>query len=199
MSTVIETMPPAKMKLIDVAAALVYRQGWNATGINQILSESRVPKGSFYYYFQSKDDLGAAIVRYHSQRLQDCYRRTLRNAALTGRSGFERFFEEQLVFQRSNEWRYGCPLGSFCNEVAATTEKIAVACREGYQDSITAIADAVDRGQRDGTVVEAADSLALAVAIASAWQGGLLQMKTFQAEEPLRHSLAWIERGLYRH
>src|SRR4051812_6995061 len=71
----------SKDKLVETAAALIYRQGWNATGINQILTEAAVPKGSFYYYFESKEDLGVAIVRHHGRRQAQAFAQTLANVA----------------------------------------------------------------------------------------------------------------------
>ena len=193
-----EQSPAAKQKLIEAAAALVYRQGWNATGINQILAVSKVPKGSFYYYFQTKDHLGAAIVRYQGQKLRESYDRTLRNPAYTGRVGFEKFFEEQIANQKEGEWRFGCPLGSFSNEIAASIESIAVACREVFDDCTDAYANAIVRGQKDNSIAKVVDAQALAVALSAAWQGALLRMKTFHTNVPLHQTLTWIEGGLYR-
>ncbi|MBI3558195.1 MAG: TetR/AcrR family transcriptional regulator [Deltaproteobacteria bacterium] len=198
MSTVNETVPQAKIKLIEVAAELVYHQGWNATGMNQILGDSKVPKGSFYYYYESKDDLGVSIVHLHAQKLRECYDRTLCNGNYTGRQAFGKFFEEQLEFQRRGEWRYGCAVGSFSNEVAATTEKIAQACRESFEEGIGAFGVAIERGRRDGTMVQVSDTRSLATAFFSAWQGALLAAKTFQQEAPLRETVAWIEQGHFR-
>lgn len=53
----------AKERLIDTAAVLFQRQGYASTGINQILKESGVPKGSLYYYFPGgKESLAVAAV-----------------------------------------------------------------------------------------------------------------------------------------
>ena len=44
-------------RLLESANNLFYRQGYRATGINQILKESSVAKASFYHHFRSKEDL----------------------------------------------------------------------------------------------------------------------------------------------
>ncbi|MEO0645970.1 MAG: TetR/AcrR family transcriptional regulator, partial [Cyanobacteria bacterium J06650_10] len=38
--------------LIRVGRDIVVRQGFNATGLSDILATASVPKGSFYYYFE---------------------------------------------------------------------------------------------------------------------------------------------------
>jgi AcrR family transcriptional regulator len=44
-------------RILDTAARLFYTQGYNSTGINQVIEEAEVAKASFYQYFPSKEDL----------------------------------------------------------------------------------------------------------------------------------------------
>ena len=59
---------PAKQRILEKAEELFYKQGYQATGINQIIAESGVAKASFYAHFPSKDDLCLAYLREASQR-----------------------------------------------------------------------------------------------------------------------------------
>jgi len=59
-----------KDKIIQTAALLLRKQGYHATGLNQIIRESGTPKGSLYYYFPNgKEELAIAAVEYISQRV----------------------------------------------------------------------------------------------------------------------------------
>lgn len=49
-------------KLLSTASGLFHRQGYNATGINQIIDEAGIAKGSFYYHFKSKEELCMAFL-----------------------------------------------------------------------------------------------------------------------------------------
>jgi AcrR family transcriptional regulator len=44
-------------QIIETANRLFYNQGYNLTGINQIIEEAGVAKASLYYHFPSKEDL----------------------------------------------------------------------------------------------------------------------------------------------
>lgn len=44
-------------RILETASGLFHQQGYNSTGINQIISEANVAKASFYQHFKSKDDL----------------------------------------------------------------------------------------------------------------------------------------------
>ena len=46
-----------KDKILDVSSRLFYEQGYNTTGINQIIAEAGIAKASLYHHFPSKNDL----------------------------------------------------------------------------------------------------------------------------------------------
>jgi AcrR family transcriptional regulator len=51
-----------KEKVLDVASRLFYEQGYNLTGINQIIEEAAIAKGSLYNHFTSKTELLMAYL-----------------------------------------------------------------------------------------------------------------------------------------
>ncbi|MGX1640814.1 TetR/AcrR family transcriptional regulator [Sphingobacterium sp. SGL-16] len=55
-------MDTPRERIIDTASLLFHQQGYNSTGINQIISEANVAKASFYQHFKSKDDLCVAFL-----------------------------------------------------------------------------------------------------------------------------------------
>jgi AcrR family transcriptional regulator len=46
-----------KERILDTASRLFYHQGFNSTGINQIIAEADIAIGSLYKHYQSKSDL----------------------------------------------------------------------------------------------------------------------------------------------
>ena len=52
-----------KEKILATAARLFYEQGYNSTGINQVLEEAGVAKASLYSHFGSKEELGLAYLQ----------------------------------------------------------------------------------------------------------------------------------------
>ena len=55
----------SRAKLVACAAELFWRQGYNATGLSDILQAASLPKGSFYFYFKGKKDMAAAVIEYY--------------------------------------------------------------------------------------------------------------------------------------
>lgn len=57
-----------KERLLETASKLFYEQGYNLTGINEILEKSGVAKASLYTHYGSKDELGLAYLKTSSER-----------------------------------------------------------------------------------------------------------------------------------
>jgi AcrR family transcriptional regulator len=54
---------PARERLLDTADRLFYAEGVHAVGIDRVLEQSGVAKGSLYYNFGGKDDLVRAYLQ----------------------------------------------------------------------------------------------------------------------------------------
>lgn len=66
----------SKMKILSTASVLFQKQGYHATGLNQIIKESGCPKGSLYYYFpEGKEQLATEAIN----RTKDLAVQELRN------------------------------------------------------------------------------------------------------------------------
>ncbi|TDQ08242.1 TetR/AcrR family transcriptional regulator [Pedobacter metabolipauper] len=58
----------ARTRILDVASRLFYEQGYNSTGINQIIEEAEIARGSLYNHFPSKRDLLTAYIQQAEDR-----------------------------------------------------------------------------------------------------------------------------------
>ncbi|MFP3833499.1 TetR/AcrR family transcriptional regulator [Chryseobacterium sp. SIMBA_028] len=56
-------MKPPRERIIETTFQLFARQGYNSTGINQIISEAEVARASFYQHFKSKEDLCVEFLK----------------------------------------------------------------------------------------------------------------------------------------
>jgi TetR/AcrR family transcriptional repressor of lmrAB and yxaGH operons len=55
--------PDSKQRMIAATATLMQRQGYHATGLNQIVKEARAPKGSLYFHFPGgKEELAETAL-----------------------------------------------------------------------------------------------------------------------------------------
>lgn len=53
-----------RKRIIETASSLFYKNGYNSTGINEIISESGIAKATLYNHFKSKEDICIAYLQY---------------------------------------------------------------------------------------------------------------------------------------
>ncbi len=58
-------------KIIDAAWKLFYRQGYDDTTVEEIIEESGTSRGSFYHYFQGKDDLLSTLADVFDRKYEE--------------------------------------------------------------------------------------------------------------------------------
>ncbi|MFT6059472.1 MAG: AcrR family transcriptional regulator [Lentimonas sp.] len=63
MTTTTSSPKSKRDDLIEVAAKLFYEQGYHCTGVQQIIQEAGIAKGTFYSHFKSKEALGCAWLK----------------------------------------------------------------------------------------------------------------------------------------
>ena len=56
-----------KENLLRVGVDIIHRKGYHHTAIQEILQIAGVPKGSFYFYFKSKEDFGLQVIDYFNE------------------------------------------------------------------------------------------------------------------------------------
>lgn len=120
-------------RILAVASDLFYRQGYRATGINQVIAESGVAKASFYDHFPSKEDLLLAYISQIAQRESA----DLRQEVMILPTARERFFGLLGVlipwFKETN-YR-GCPFQNVVAEIPQEAPQVHEVVRQ-YHESI---------------------------------------------------------------
>ena len=95
-----------KQKILEVAGKLFYEQGYNQTGINQIIAQSQVAKASFYYHFKSKQLLALAYLEATNKEL-DSQMQAMNESPLAPRETLLDLFAQLKSWLKSPDFR-GC-------------------------------------------------------------------------------------------
>ena len=112
----------SRAMLVACAAELFWRQGYNATGLAEILHAANLPKGSFYYYFDSKRDLAAAVIEYYRRIISDGMKQLAE-----GRDwqAFVHALTEKHLNRAAEGKHSGCPYAVMGMELALSEPEIA--------------------------------------------------------------------------
>src|SRR6266581_3203837 len=110
-------------QILNAASRLIHVQGYQSTSLDDVLRESGVGKGNFYYYFKSKEDLGYAILdqiigSFLERTLEPCFSDPEQGALAQIRC----FLDRVLEAQRARNCVGGCPLGNLAAELSDVHE-----------------------------------------------------------------------------
>ena len=120
----------SRQRLIECAAELFWKNGYSATGISEILKQTDLPKGSFYFYFKSKDDLATAVTEYYQKILLEQFQNS------SQKNNWKSFIEEIFDFlsERANGHTFaGCPYAVMGMETALSKPALACVFMEGLK------------------------------------------------------------------
>ena len=119
-----------RQRIIDAADNLFYRRGYNQTSFQDISDATGIPRGNFYYYFKTKDEILDAVV---SSRIADITAMLIQCEAET-RDPRERLlmFSNMLDYKCEDVVQSGCPIGSLCSELAKDTAELHEISRQAF-------------------------------------------------------------------
>jgi AcrR family transcriptional regulator len=110
-------------RIVETTLGLFAKQGYNSTGINQIISEAGVAKASFYQHFKSKEDLCVEFLKVrHAYWFDELERFSGKEKALKSKilSTFD-----FLMYMNEKEHFRGCSFLNILSEIPVDNIKIA--------------------------------------------------------------------------
>jgi TetR/AcrR family transcriptional repressor of nem operon len=110
--------------LIDVGLGLMHRNGYNATGLSDILTAADVPKGSFYHHFSSKEDFAAAALERYGMREREHAAALLNDTTIPPLKRLRRYFSDLVKIYGQKAAIPGCLMGRFSLEIAAESPQL---------------------------------------------------------------------------
>jgi TetR/AcrR family transcriptional repressor of lmrAB and yxaGH operons len=180
-----------KERIVRIAAELFRRQGYDGTGLNQILDESGAPRGSLYFHFPGgKQQLAVEAVVSAGTRLGRGMERSLDSADDVA-EGIARIIEYIAVDLERSGFERGCPIGAVTLDSALSSEPVRRACREVFDGWLALFEQRLRSG---GWAPKAASDEA--VLIVSSVEGALMLARSRHSAEPLRAVARRLRAGL---
>jgi len=105
-----------RQRIVEAADRLFYQNGYNQTSFQDISDLTGIPRGNFYYYFKTKDDILDAVVQARSARFVE----QLQQFDESSDDPRQRLLllAELLRVNQENLLASGCPIGSLSAELA---------------------------------------------------------------------------------
>jgi TetR/AcrR family transcriptional regulator, lmrAB and yxaGH operons repressor len=172
--------PKHRGAIVRAAATLFRRNGYAATGINEIAEVAGAPKGSLYHYFpDGKDQIGEAAVRFAGKGLVVTMEK-LEQEHRTAAAMVQAYCRLLAGWMAKSGFRDGCPISTTLLESAPQSEGIALAGREAFAAWRAVIARAL---LRDG--FSKTEARRLSTLVISAVEGSLILARVESSGEPI--------------
>lgn len=111
-----------KEHIVATASTLFYVNGYNATGINEIIAKSDIAKATLYHHFKSKESLCIAYLEKRHMDFMDELRSYV-SGKIEGRQQLLAIFDYLRDLYRKGEF-YGCWAGKTISELPPENEAI---------------------------------------------------------------------------
>lgn len=165
-------------------------RGFAAVGLNEVLSEARVPKGSFYHHFGSKDAFGEAMMHaYFVEYLADMDR-IFADRTVSAADRLLTYLRQWRDTQTLDDCQGKCLAVKLGAEVADLSESMRAALVEGTDGVIDRLERVIRVGIEDQSLIVDADPRSTAEVIYDAWLGASILAKIHRSVAPLDRAMA---------
>jgi TetR/AcrR family transcriptional repressor of nem operon len=177
--------PSLREKLLDAGFHLMWKTGYAATGVRDIVAEASSPQGSFTNHFRSKEDFACEVLDRYFAYLSGVVADALGDATLRPIDRLRRYLD--IITQKLDDadWSRGCMIGNFSLETTAQNERLRAKLSAIFAQWRAPFAACIAEGQKAGEISSEFDPDELADFLLSSWQGAMLRMKVDRSPEPL--------------
>lgn len=170
--------------------------GFASSGIDKILKKVGVPKGSFYFYFSSKEAFGHAVLesyaKYFEHKLDVC----LLNSEVSPLQRLSNFVEDAKQGMARHEFKRGCLVGNLGQEVDLLPDSFRAKLIAIFNSWQHRVADCLEQAKLAGEVAQDLDCQFAAEVFWSGWEGAVSRTKLEQHTKPLDDYLTFFIKGL---
>ncbi|VAW58309.1 hypothetical protein MNBD_GAMMA11-2832 [hydrothermal vent metagenome] len=183
-----------RQRIVDAADHLFYSRGYNQTSFSDIADETGIPRGNFYYYFKTKEDILAAVV---DARLTE-FKGILDRCEKSASAPLERLhmLVDFPLLREKEVLMYGCPIGTLSSELTKEQDT------DISQARLTAIFDLL-KGWIEGLLSEAGQTSRageISMDLLAKMQGVIMLANIYQDADFLHRGIkdihSWLNNAL---
>jgi TetR/AcrR family transcriptional regulator, transcriptional repressor for nem operon len=187
-----------KAALVDAGTQLILEQGYHHTGIQDVLQAAGVPKGSFYYYFPSKEAFGREVIAQFAAAYVERLERWLGDTTQSPLTRLHRHLDETLTHFERRGCRGGCLIGNLSQELADQSAPFGAQLEAVFADWRERYARLFREAQAVGELRADLDPQQVAEFYLNSFEGAVLRAKVSKSPAPLRLFMTLMFDGVLR-
>jgi TetR/AcrR family transcriptional repressor of lmrAB and yxaGH operons len=169
-----------RARIVHSARTLLRRQGYQGTGLAQIIEQSGAPRGSVYFLFPGgKEEIAVAAITGWAEELDELLHET-RAASPSARAWIATLGAHFSADLRSSDFTEGLPVTTVTLDSVPASPALTTACRAAYARWLRTMAE----GLR-AYAVPAGEAEALATLLLAALEGAAVLCRAYGSTKPL--------------
>lgn len=189
-------MKKTEKLLIDITYGLLYRKGYCATSLMDILNIAKITKGAMYYHFSNKNELVLASMQHYLENiLQMHWIEPLEKSDEPLHTLIEQINAYLYAFadpETPLEIKHGCPLMNFVLDMSDKDEAFFTYLQSVYARWQESVAKALQKAKSLNQTNTNFDAEAEALFIIASVEGSIGVAKAYNDLEALKKSFALL-------
>lgn len=190
------TYADTRNDLIRSGLELLTQNGFLATGVDAIVKNANVPKGSFYYYFKSKEDYAQTVLNAYDSFFEHKLKKHLHESSCTPMVRLENFINDACEGIKKYNFTRGCLVGNMMQETPGLPQsfiKVLQNILESWQALVAAcLSDALSSGEISSNM----NNTQLAAIFWSGWEGAVMRSKLYCSTEPVYDFWSYFKKSV---
>ena len=181
--------------LLEKGMEVLWSKGYNGTSVNDIVRAAGIPKGSFYFYFESKEDFTIkALYRYSDLEFAPALE-ILQNQAVSPKQRLLDFYEYRIkTLKEEFNCRMGCMACNLSSEMSEHNDNIRKAVVDIQNKMTQPIIAAAREAQEQGEIDSSINIPDLIKFLEDAGKGAMISMKEMQSAYPIDNVMNMIKK-----
>lgn len=183
-----------QQRLLEQGLAMLLRHGYNDLGIAALLEKTKIPKGSFYHHFSSKEDFAVQVIDLYMHEVHKGLDHFLGDKSLPPLKRVRGFFEGTVQKYRG-EGYLGCLLGGLGQELSGVSELFRRKVEQCFSEIAGRIATTLQEAIDSGDLPKGTDPRKMAELLVNCWEGAALRTRLRRDPAPLMEMLDFYFRA----
>ncbi len=163
-----------KEEILEAGLELIWRNGYNGTSVKDIVDAAGIPKGSFYQYFESKEDFAKEAMNRVCTFAMTAIKPILSDPQLSPVGKIRKLYEMR-IHMSADEFHYekGCMLTNLTGEIANSNDYLRKLVAETWTRMIRPLVELVQAAIDEGEISKSHDATELAEYLENAFRGAI--------------------------
>lgn len=177
--------------LLRAGMSMLTESGFIQSGIDPILKSVGVPKGSFYYYFSSKEAFGLAVLARYRRYFEAKLDGFLLDEAFSPLERLQRFALDAQDGMARHGFKRGCLVGNLEQESSLLSEAFQQALQETYLSWQSRVEICLQEAKKQRLIAQNSKIPLLSQAFWMGWEGAVHRARLEKNSQPLSAFIAF--------